>query len=342
MLFIGDIAIPYGVKPRIDRLDLFKHNVIANLEGCIATVSMVGLSDDKLFSNDNVIDFLKELNVVGVTLANNHITDVPEAFPRTKELLGMNSILYGGAGMSKAEADAPIIIQETGLQYVLLAFGWDVVNCKYVKEGDLGVNPLTEQNVLTSIKTWKEKYPEARIIVLPHWDYELERYPMPMHRELAKKAIDAGAFAIIGHHPHCVQDVEIYKEHLICYSLGNWFIPEKKYMNGNLKFPAYTYSEFALQVDIDKFTIHEFKFIPLLERLAYVESREYPLNELYSECEFAGMSDKEYCQWFKHKRVKKKLLPVFYGSDVNLNNRMKAEFVKIRHVLLKLIGHKRK
>lgn len=340
MLFVGDIALPYGIQPNIDRMDLFK-NVIANLEGCIATEEMVGLKDDKLFSNDNVIDFLKQLNVVGVTLANNHITDVPQAFDRTKELLTMNSIKHGGAGTSLAEASEPIVIEEDEIQYVLLAFGWNVVSCKYVSEGVLGVNPLTEKNVLTSIKASKEKYPDSRVIFLPHWDYELERYPMPMQRELAKKAIDAGAFAVIGHHPHCVQDVEIYKDHLICYSLGNWFIPESIYMNGNLRLPSYTYGEFAIQVKAESFIVHKFEYMPSEEKLAYVSSKHYPYNSDYSECEFDGMSDQEYLQWFKEKRVKKKFLPVFSGTDESLINELKTEFVKYRHKLLKLIKHKR-
>ncbi len=340
MLFVGDIAIPYGIQPNIDRLDLFK-NVIANLEGCIATEEMVGLKDDKLFSNDNVIDFLKQLNVRGVTLANNHITDVPTAFHRTTELLSKNSILYSGAGTSLKEASLPIVIEEDGIRYVLLAFGWDVVNCKYVKEGVLGVNPLTERNVLSCIKAARNNYADSRIIILPHWDYELERYPMPMQRELAKKAIEAGAFAVIGHHPHCIQDIEIYKNHLICYSLGNWFIPESIYMAGNLKLPAYTYSEYAIDVKAEGFTVHKFYYISDEHALSYNSSKYCLYNSNYTECEFVGMSDEDYFHWFKKKRFKKKLLPVFFGTDESMINQMKSKFVKCRHKLLKLISHKR-
>ena len=340
MFFLGDIAIPHGVRPTIEKLNLF-NNVIANLEGCIATEEMVSLQDDKLFSNDNIIDFLKQLNVVGVTLANNHITDVPQAFDRTKELLTMNSIKHGGAGTSLAEASEPIVIEEDGIQYVLLAFGWDVVSCKYVRNGKLGVNPLTELNVLTSIKASKENYPDSRIIILPHWDYELERYPMPMQRELAKKAIEAGAFAVIGHHPHCIQDIEIYKNHLICYSLGNWFIPEKIYMDGNLKLPAYTYSEYAIDVKAQGFTVHKFCYVPDGHTLTYNSCKCFSYDSNYSECEFDGMSDAEYLVWFRKKRVKKKLLPVFSGTDESMINKMKSNFVKCRHKLLKFINHKR-
>ena len=41
-------------------------------------------------------------------------------------------------------------------------------------------------------------------------------------RNLAHKVIDAGADLILGQHPHVVQGLEIYKNKLIAYSLGNF------------------------------------------------------------------------------------------------------------------------
>jgi poly-gamma-glutamate synthesis protein (capsule biosynthesis protein) len=38
--------------------------------------------------------------------------------------------------------------------------------------------------------------------------------------------IDAGADAIIGHHPHVVQGMEIYKQRPIFYSLGNFIFDQ--------------------------------------------------------------------------------------------------------------------
>ena len=38
--------------------------------------------------------------------------------------------------------------------------------------------------------------------------------------------IDAGADLIVGHHPHVVQDVELYQGRLIVYSLGNFLFDQ--------------------------------------------------------------------------------------------------------------------
>ena len=71
------------------------------------------------------------------------------------------------------------------------------------------------------IENTRKNYPNAKIITLPHWNYELELYPQPMHRELARLMVDAGAEGVFGHHPHCVNGIEYYKDAPIVYSLGN-------------------------------------------------------------------------------------------------------------------------
>jgi poly-gamma-glutamate synthesis protein (capsule biosynthesis protein) len=50
----------------------------------------------------------------------------------------------------------------------------------------------------------------------------MEKLPQPYQRELAHQAINAGAQLVIGHHPHVVQEMEIYKGRPILYSLGNF------------------------------------------------------------------------------------------------------------------------
>jgi len=43
---------------------------------------------------------------------------------------------------------------------------------------------------------------------------------------LAHQFIDQGADLIVGTHPHVVQEVEIYKNKLIFYSLGNFIFDQ--------------------------------------------------------------------------------------------------------------------
>jgi poly-gamma-glutamate synthesis protein (capsule biosynthesis protein) len=47
-----------------------------------------------------------------------------------------------------------------------------------------------------------------------------------IQKDLAHKFIDAGADLIIGSHPHVVQEVGLYKNKLIFYSLGNFIFDQ--------------------------------------------------------------------------------------------------------------------
>ena len=55
-----------------------------------------------------------------------------------------------------------------------------------------------------------------------HAGTEYTRKPNQRQIDFARAAIDAGADIVIGHHPHWIQDIEIYQGKPIFYSLGNF------------------------------------------------------------------------------------------------------------------------
>ena len=59
-------------------------------------------------------------------------------------------------------------------------------------------------------------------IVSIHWGGEREASPKAYQRKLARLIIDQGADAVIGHHPHVLQNIEVYKGRPIFYSIGNF------------------------------------------------------------------------------------------------------------------------
>ena len=60
------------------------------------------------------------------------------------------------------------------------------------------------------------------MIVAVHWGLERDTCPSNDQRLLARQLLDAGADAIIGHHPHVLQPVELVGDKLVAYSLGNF------------------------------------------------------------------------------------------------------------------------
>lgn len=340
MIFLGDIAIPENATPNFKVLPRAFQNqiVVANLEGAIITNSASSIKETKLYSNSNVIDYLKKWNVKAVSIANNHITDYPEAFEDTKRILNENGIMFFGAGKTIDEAKKPLILEENGEKYALIAFGWDVISCKYPKNGQVGINPLEVEHIISCIEEIKTNYSEHRIIVLPHWNYELEKYPMPAHRILAQKLIDLGAYAIVGHHPHCVQGIELYAGKPIVYSLGNWFIPQGVYMSGRLKFPDYANLECAVEIINGAIELHWFKYDRKEHVLNFIEIESLNKSEkIKILTPYTGMSKEQYYYWFKKHRVKRKALPIYESCDSNIANIFKDIWVNIRQLMLNIL-----
>jgi len=61
-------------------------------------------------------------------------------------------------------------------------------------------------------------------LVIPffHWGREGSHFPEPYQIRLARAAIDSGAAAVLGSHPHVLQGMELYRGAPIVYSLGNF------------------------------------------------------------------------------------------------------------------------
>lgn len=63
-------------------------------------------------------------------------------------------------------------------------------------------------------------------IVYIHWGDEYELQHNGHQQSLAQEMIDSGVDAVIGHHAHVVQDIELYQGKPIFYSLGNFIFDQ--------------------------------------------------------------------------------------------------------------------
>jgi hypothetical protein len=340
MIFIGDIAISKDVKPKIIGLpESFNHNiVVGNLEGPIIPDNYVSTKEAKLFNDMCVIEFLQKLNVEVVSLGNNHITDVPEVFEKTKEVLDKYKIARCGAGDNLDESGQPAIINIENQQYAFLSFGWNVISCIYAEKKRGGCSPLSTKWVMKCIDNTRKNYPNAKIITLPHWNYELELYPQPMHRELARMMIDAGVEGVFGHHTHCVNGIEYYKDAPIVYSLGNWFIPDGVYFNNRLIFPKIAKLQLAIEWYGKELICHWFEYKPDQQAIEYIESVPAKdckrIKELTPYC---NMDNAKYIKWFKKNRRKKRGLPVYKYANSNLQNAINTKWVLSRQFAIKFL-----
>ena len=237
ILFTGDFFFDYNTIPAdISRIGNWirenKFKTIMNLEGSISDPDpqyAIEKRGPNLASSQAAALVLKELNTVGVSLANNHMMDYGEyGLKSTLSVLDKNDIKHTGAGLTLDEALIPFTIDTGNIKIGVLAFGWDVEETRYASEKSAGCAPRKKDIIVKAVSDAKEYC--DRVVVCMHWGFEFNRYPMPYDTDLAHSLIDAGADLIIGSHPHCVQPYEVYKGKTIYYSLGNFYFGSKRGM----------------------------------------------------------------------------------------------------------------
>lgn len=335
MFFTGDIAQPGVGNSSFVVPDKVQSNVwLGNLEGSL--IDDQGKKEDLkgVYNNfDAIATLLNQTPFKAFNVANNHLldaADVRTTLDNAKKL-GVSVV---GAGLNLHDAQKPItIIDNDGISYRILAFGWENIQCVPAKKDKQGVNPYTRENVIQCVsKVLRENEP---VICFMHWDYELEKYPQPYDRQLAMELIDMGVAAVIGCHAHRTQPVEFYKGKPIVYGLGNFFFCQHHYFGGNLCFPKVCEEEYAFEITKEDYRLHYFHYDLQKNVLEYVKSAEISADRDFDgKAEFSGMSTKEYEKWFKAHRVQRKLLPVFQAHETALSYWTKSKWIQLRGWLL--------
>lgn len=230
-----------------------------------------------------------------------------EGLESTLEILENRGFSPIGTGSSLNEASKFFEVDDEGNSYIFPSFGWKVIQCQKANKRTVGVNPLNVKNVIGSVLKTKRDFPESILVVLFHWNYEMEKYPQPRHRELARKLIDIGADLIIGHHPHIVNGIEVYNEKTIVNSLGNWFIPHNFFFNVKLRFSDWVTTQLIFEWSLGmEPVLHWFDYSPLDHSINYSGSEAFSESPKIKELTpFHDMSHIDYIKWFKKNRKKK-------------------------------------
>lgn len=165
---------------------------------------------------------LDRFNAYG--FANNHSMDYGiMGFKDMKEVLISRGVSVFGFGKNSEYNILKFSVK--GIKFGVIAF---------VKDGrwtntntDEGPNLYDTNAVIREISGLKEKC--DHIIVFPHWGTELIDSPNQKDIINARRFIDSGASAVLGHHPHIIQGIEEYGKGVIAYSLGSFiYIPEEE------------------------------------------------------------------------------------------------------------------
>jgi poly-gamma-glutamate synthesis protein (capsule biosynthesis protein) len=93
------------------------------------------------------------------------------------------------------------------------------------KFGFIGLDDTVNKIKISEVKKLMDKTKTNGadfVVVNVHLGEEYKEISNTRQRQLGHSLIDLGADVIIGHHPHVVEEMEIYKNRPIYYSLGNF------------------------------------------------------------------------------------------------------------------------
>ena len=156
-------------------------------------------------------------------LANNHAKDYgPVALADTIASLEAAGVVALGAGANAAEAYRHRILEVHGGVTVAFVGASLIVPWSFAAGADSpGIASATEpERVLESVRTASG---EADVVIVAvHWGVEVATCPSAAQQTFAQDLLDAGADAVIGHHPHVLQAIEFDRGKLVAYSLGNF------------------------------------------------------------------------------------------------------------------------
>lgn len=166
-----------------------------------------------------VVKGLKQLKVTHACLANNHIRDFGDsALLDTIYNLGNNNIMALGAVKGENTLMKPYLFEQNGVKVCLINAAEGEFS-RPIKDG-WGASVLDEVAIINLLHSIRR---DVDVIFLSlHAGLEYKFFPAPFLQKMYRNFIDAGADAVIGHHPHVPQGIEIYMDKLICYSLGNF------------------------------------------------------------------------------------------------------------------------
>ena len=176
------------------------------------------------------VKHLKNAGINCVSLANNHSDDAGlEGFESTQKALNDAGIRHSGT-CPKGEPFAPTIfdINNKKIAFFSVTFKRNFGN----ESGNIEDYPLAPlasidgapayDKFLESIEKCRSEHPDAFIITSVHWGEQWAEKISVWQEIVAVNIVDAGSNCLVGHHPHVLQNVALYKDAVIFFSLGNF------------------------------------------------------------------------------------------------------------------------
>jgi len=188
-----------------------------------------------------------------LSFAGNHCMDWgTDAFQDTLTCTRAAGLEVCGAGATIEAARTPVIVERNGIRCAFLAYSSVLPQGYWAESNRPGCAPMRAFTMYEQIEHDQPGTPSrthtfahredlaalcedvrrARevadvVAVSLHWGIHFVPYAIADYqRDVAHAAIDSGADVILGHHPHILKGIDLYRGKPIFYSLGNFAIEQ--------------------------------------------------------------------------------------------------------------------
>jgi poly-gamma-glutamate capsule biosynthesis protein CapA/YwtB (metallophosphatase superfamily) len=204
----------------------------ANLETPVAPKTNLGARPFVFDAPPAVLGALVRAGFDLVSFANNHAFDQGRpGFLETIDEVTRAGLVPIGVGPAP-RASGPVHREVNGLRLAFLGyahfFNQDGNDCPPPRAS---APPCVQAALLDRARAVEDVRAAAAeadaVVVSVHWGDEYQLQPRAEDVALAHRLADAGALVVIGHHPHVLQPIELYRRAdgswaVIVYSLGNF------------------------------------------------------------------------------------------------------------------------
>ena len=253
LAFCGDIMMGTNFPempenaylPSMDGAKLFQHvtpilknadAAAGNLEGTLLDSGgkLKEFKDSALcYAFRTPVRYVNNLKAAGfdfMAIANNHINDFgAEGRASTRQTLKDASIGYAGL-----TSDSPYyILERRGLKIGFSAFSphgrtWSIHDTKKMRHIITHLDSVCDV-VVVSFHGGGEGIKFTHVTGEEEICFDQKRGNV---KEFARAAVNAGADIVYGHGPHVTRAIELYRDRLIMYSLGNFCTPYRVNLKG--------------------------------------------------------------------------------------------------------------
>lgn len=264
---LQDRAEPAGafarILPTLREADL----LVGHLEGPLSAPSADPAQPDVphkalwRHSEPRMVEGLRAANFAALSCASN-VTYPPRAALDTLAVLEEAGIGHAGIGRNSEEARRGTVVACRGVKVGLLSYSsvfWPVghaagddspgiatIRAHTAYQPDRralempGAPPRVvtfcdDEELTAMTEDVRRLHAQADLVLLScHWGVSSSTEVMAYQREIARAAIEAGVDLVFGHHPHVIQEIEVYRGKPIFYSLGNFAFDWPKMRGRNL------------------------------------------------------------------------------------------------------------